>query len=352
MIQYKYMLALAIAVLAMTVHGWAADESAAAKSLSAPWTGPTYAEKLGWPQGARVVIFHVDDAGMSYDSNMGTIEAIEKGVATSTSIMFPCPWVPQIAHYFKEHPDVDYGVHCTLTAEWGDYRWGPVAGKSAVPGLCDEEGCLWDDVPRVMIKATPDEVEKEIRAQLDRCLTMGLKPTHLDSHMGTVFASFPFFQRYLKVGIDSGIPVMLPAGHMEYISKEAPIMVDLARKMGQQAWDAGLPVLDDVHTGGYGAEGPETKKAQIIHFLRTLKPGVTQFIVHCTRPTEVFQHISGSGKMRLAELEAMIDPEVKKVIEDEGIIITTWRELKQRRDQVKAQEAPAPAPAAPAPAAK
>lgn len=298
---------------------------------------PTYAEKLGWPQGSRVVIFHVDDSGMSHDSNMGAIEAMEKGVATSTSVMFPCPWVPEFAHYWKKHPDADVGVHVTLTSEWGEYRWGPVAGKKAVPGLVDEEGCLWDDVPRVMFKASPDEVETEIRAQVDRCTSMGFKPTHLDSHMGTVFANFNFFERYLKVGIDLGIPVMLPGGHMQYIAKENPLMIDLAKQMGKKAWDAGLPVLDDVNTGG-GAKSPAEKKGQILEFLHNVQPGVTQFIVHCTRPSEIFKFISGSGAMRQAELEALMHPEVRKAIEDEKIILTTWKELKERRDKVKATE--------------
>ncbi|HNR34302.1 MAG TPA: polysaccharide deacetylase family protein [Candidatus Hydrogenedentes bacterium] len=302
---------------------------------SASGEEPTFAERLGWPAGSRVVIFHVDDAGMSHDSNVGTIEAMEKGVATSTSIMFPCPWVPEFAQYAKKHPDLDYGVHLTLTSEWGKYRWGPVAGKPAVPGLVDTEGCLHHDVPSVMFKATPDEVETEIRAQIEKCLAMGLNPSHLDSHMGTLFASFPFFQRYLKVGIEYKIPVLLPAGHLTYVAQDTPIMVATARDMGKQAWDAGLPVIDDVHPGGLGCKKPEDKKAQVIEFLRTLKPGITEFIVHCTRPTEVFPFITGSGPMRLAELETMIDPEVRKVVEEEKIILTTWRELKQRRDQIK-----------------
>jgi hypothetical protein len=299
---------------------------------------PTYAERLGWPPGSRVVIFHVDDAGMSHDSNMGAIEALERGVATSTSIMFPCPWVSEMAKYLKDHPDVDAGVHLTLTSEWSNYRWGPVAGKPAVPGLADPEGCLWDDVPKVIFKAKPEEIETEIRAQVDRCLSLGIKPTHLDSHMGTLFAWQPYFERYLKVGVETGIPILLPAGHLEYILKRSPAVADTARTMGQKAWDAGLPVIDDIHMGDYGCSKPAEKKDQIINFLRTVKPGITEFIVHCTRPTEMFQHISGSGRMRFAELETMIDPDVKKIIEEEKIILTTWRELKQRRDQIKGKE--------------
>ena len=297
--------------------------------------GPTYAERLGWPTGSRVVIFHVDDSGMCHDANVGTIEAIEKGVATSTSIMMPCAWVPEFAHYLEEHPETDAGIHLTLTSEWKSYRWGPLAGKSAVPGLVDEEGCLWHDVPQVMFKATPDEVETEIRAQIERALSLGIQPTHLDSHMGTLFASFPFFQRYVKVGIEKNIPILMPGGHLQYIAAEAPFMIDTARKQGEELWAAGLPVIDDIHTGGYDEVGSKDKKSNIIRFLKNVKPGITEFIVHCTRTSETFKRISGSGPDRLAELEAMLDPEVKAVIEEEGIILTTWRELKQRRDRIQ-----------------
>ena len=123
---------------------------------------PSFGERLGWQPGQVVVILHVDDVGMSRSSNLGATEAVEKGVATSWAIMMPCPWVPQIAHYLKDHPDVDSGLHLTMTSEWEPYRWGPVAGKSQVPGMVDPEGCLWSNVAAVVAKAGPGEVEKEI----------------------------------------------------------------------------------------------------------------------------------------------------------------------------------------------
>lgn len=294
----------------------------------------TYAERLGFPKGAKVVIFHVDDAGMHHDANVGTVEAMEKGVATSASIMFPCPWVSDIVKYAKERPESDFGLHCTLTSEWKSYRWGPVAGKAAVPGLVDEEGCLWHEVEQVAAKATPDEVEKELRAQLDRSLTMGWRPTHLDTHMGTVFATMPFMERYVKLGAEFGIPVMAPGGHGQYVAAEDPKIGPMLPVLGEMVWSLGLPVLDDVHTG-YGCKDSADKKAQIIAFLREMKPGLTQFIVHATRPSENFKEVTGSGPMRLAELEALTSPEVKKVVEEEKVILTTWRELKQRRDAAK-----------------
>lgn len=294
----------------------------------------TYAERLGWPQGSRVVIFHVDDAGMSHNSNMGAIKAIEDGVATSLSIMMPCSWVPELAAYLKEHPGVDAGLHLTLTSEWKNYRWGPVAGKPAVPGLVDKQGCLWYSASDVAAHATADEVETEIRAQIDRAVLMGIEPTHLDSHMGTCFHP-KFVDRYVKVGIEKRIPILIFGGHMHHISDEVGSLKPLVLSIAQKVWDAGLPVIDDLITEPTKAKDYEQRKAELVKLLHELKPGITEIIVHCTVQTEVFSHISGSGPTREAELRLLTDPDTRTCIEREGIILTTWRELNKRRQHVQ-----------------
>jgi len=299
-------------------------------------TAQTFAERLGWPEGTKAVIFHVDDAGMSHESNMGAMKAIEDGVATSTSIMMPCPWVPEMSAYVKEHPKVDAGLHLTLTAEWKKYRWGPVMGKPAVPGLVDSEGCLWHSVEEVVAHTSADEFETEIRAQIDKALTMGIKPTHLDSHMGTCFTP-QYIERYVKVGIEKQIPILMMGGHMQHIGKssEAAALKPVMYLIANRVWNAGLPVIDDLVTSPTSADTYEGQKEQLITLLDEMKPGITEIIVHCTVQTENFSQISGSGPKREAELRLMTDPDVKKFIENEGIILTTWRELMERRQLVK-----------------
>jgi predicted glycoside hydrolase/deacetylase ChbG (UPF0249 family) len=289
----------------------------------------TYAERLGWPEGTRALILHVDDAGMSYDSNRGTVRAIEQGVANSFSVMMPTPWVPEIVRWIKNNPDHDAGLHLTLTSEWRDYRWPPLSGIGAT-GLIDGEGAMWATVEAVVEHASADEVEREIRAQLSRARSMGFEPTHLDSHMGTLFATDAFLERYFKVGIEERIPVMFPGGHNYFIAQQRPERAAELAEAGAQLWAAGLPVLDDLHNYSYGWPRAE-KSDRYAAAIRELRPGVTMMIMHCTEPTEVFEYISGSGASRLGDLEAMLDPKLRAVIEEDGIVLTTWRELMARR---------------------
>jgi chitin disaccharide deacetylase len=303
----------------------------------------TYAEQLGWPKGSRVLIFHSDDLGMSYDSVVGTIEAIQQGIVTSASAMMPCPWIPKWNQFLKENPEFDNGLHLTLTSEWNQYRWGPVSGANQVASLVDGEGCLWKSVPQVVAKATPDDVEREIRAQILKARRMGMPISHLDSHMGTLFATPQFLERYVKVGIEERIPIMIFGGHMTHLKSErgrssSENELSQIRATAQRVWNAGLPVLDDLQSDLTGStRGYQEKKAELTRRVKNMESGVTMIIVHCTRPSEIFPQISGSGPNRLSDLQVMIDPEIRKLIQQQGIVLTTWRELKKRRDEVRSE---------------
>jgi hypothetical protein len=328
----------------------------------------TYAERLGFEPGQRLVILHVDDAGMSHDSNVGAMRAVTEGAANSMSVMMPCSWVPELAHMLRAHPGLDVGLHLTLTSEWEHYRWGPLVGAPAAPGLVDTEGAMWRSVELVVANAGADEVEAEIRAQIARARSLGIEPTHLDSHMGTLFATPAFLERYIAVGVETGIPIMFPGGHNTLLRKqyrdeaverlerlgkwdgtEPPPPPELAQapEIGKQIWAAGLPVLDDLHNTSYGwvpEEGAaasaealrELKVERYSEALRSLGPGVTMVILHATDPGPHFDRISSSGPTRKGDLLAMLDPRIERVLEEEGIGLTTWRELGERRRAVGA----------------
>lgn len=284
----------------------------------------TYAERLGWGPNDRVLIIHSDDVGMSMANNRGSAEALEFGLVTSVSVMMPCPWVSEWLAYTKAHPTIDSGLHLTLTSEYDGYRWPPVAGKPTVPGLADAHGCLPDNVGLVVDNASADEVEAEIRAQIDRAETMGLPITHLDSHMGTLFEP-KYIERFVKVGIEKQIPIIM---------RGARPGQDLS-EWAEKTWDGGLPVLDYVHTASYNWKTTDLdEKAELyIKAIRDLKPGVTEMIIHCTKPDDVIGVINGNRDFLYGDYFSMIDERVKKAVEEEGIILTTWRELKERRDK-------------------
>ena len=330
----------------------------------------TYAEKLGWPKGARVIILHVDDAGMSHDSNEGVEQATSLGVANSTSIMMPCPWVPEFKTYLDKHPTLDAGLHLTLTSEWDNYRWGPLAGKSNVPGLVDKQGAMHKDVAVVYFKAKAEEIDKEIHAQYDRAVAMGITPTHLDSHMGTLFAKPAFMEKYIQLGIEKQIPVMFPGGEDLFYRAEAkaaaiaelkkqgkytegmPIpeaaALGKAKEVGEMIWKNGLPVLDDLHNSSYDWNMPDIahktdkqiQKWYTDHYIESigrLSPGLTMVIMHGTDPSETFKYISDTGRKRKGDLLAMTDPRLKAFLKEKGFILTTWREVMERRKKVGAQ---------------
>jgi len=292
--------------------------------------GPTFAERLGWRATNVVVILHVDDMGMSHASNLGGIEAVEQGVATSWSVMMPCPWVPEITKYLKAHPDIDSGLHLTLTSEWELYRWAPLAGKSQVPGLVDQLGCLRRSVADVAAHALADEIEKEIRAQVDRARTAGLPITHLDSHMGTLFARADYFERLVRISTELQLPFLAVGGHATHASRENPEAITQFQPWIAKIWNAGLPLLDDLHTDSYGWPAAE-KTERFLKVLAELKPGLTEILFHASRPTEEFPLITNSSEGRRADLMALTDPIVRKLIQDRGSIFTTWKEVMARR---------------------
>ena len=305
-----------------------------ALSLTAPLAfGETWAQKLGWGPNDKVLMIHADDVGMCRETVLGATDAYENGVVSCMSIMMECPWVGLIADYLKQHPNTDAGLHLALNSEWDFYRFGPVAGKSAVPSLADQWGCLWDSVEQVKKNATADEVEIEIRAQIARALAFGIKPTHIDTHMGALYCRPDIAMRYIKVGIEMGLPVMAVDLPKEQLEQEAPGLGDTFKQIIQTVWDSGLPVIDRLVPADYGM-APENKKADYIRLLRELPPGVNELIVHCAKDSDNFRAITGAAPRWIADGQVMLDPEIKQVIKDEGIILTGWRELKARRDAI------------------
>ena len=277
--------------------------------------------------GKRYVIIHSDDAGMSHAVNLATIEGMEKGVVSSCSIMVPCPWFPEFAAYAKKNPDKDYGIHLTLTSEWDHYRWGPVAPPSQVPSLIDKQGYLWDNSRLVAKHAKTEEVEIELRAQIDRAKAFGVPLTHIDSHMGALFTRADLVQTYVKVGIEYGLPVLFIRASGPVFAKEYPTLAAVADQTIATLDRAGFPILDSIEANNYGVP-PDKKKSYFLNALKKLKPGVTEIIIHCGLANAEMNAITSSSARRDADRRVFIDPEVIATIQTLGIEVITWKQFR------------------------
>ncbi|HEX9704748.1 MAG TPA: ChbG/HpnK family deacetylase, partial [Gemmatimonadales bacterium] len=131
---------------------------------------------------------------MSHSVNMGMQRLVDTGLPLSVSVMFACPWYQEAVEILKRHPAVSVGIHLTLNSEWKHYRWGPVVGREAAPTLVDADGYFFQSA-EALYKNHPDvrEIEKELRAQIERALRSGLKIDYVDAHMGTA-TRYPEFR--------------------------------------------------------------------------------------------------------------------------------------------------------------
>ena len=223
------------------------------------------AERLGHPAGSKLVILHADDLGVAHSEDVASLESLDRGAVTSASIMMPTPWVTEVAAYAKAHPNHDLGLHLTLTSEWETYRWGSVESHDKVPSLHDADGTLPREVQTVVARAKLDEVERELRAQIDRALALGIKPTHLDSHMGTLFASPALMGVYIKVAHEYHLPFLATLGANGARIHPAMTAADI--------------VPDKVIVADENV--PRDKWAAFyLDAVRNLEPGLTEIIVH------------------------------------------------------------------------
>lgn len=131
------------------------------------------------------VLLRCDDIGMCHGVNVAAKRVADTGLPVSFSFMVPCPWFTEAVEWFRDKPNVSVGIHLTLNSEWKNYRWGPVAGVTMVPSLVDSMGNFFPSRSRLYANnPSLDEIELELRAQINKALQAGLNVQYLDYHMG------------------------------------------------------------------------------------------------------------------------------------------------------------------------
>lgn len=263
--------------------------------------------------GRRAIIVHHDDLGITDAQN----RAFRALPYRSGSVMVPAGW----AMDGLASGTSDLGVHLTLTSEWPAPRLRPLTPG---PSLVDRWGYFWPSVAQAWEHADADEAYAEMRAQAMTAFQLGLEPTHMDSHMGTVLRP-DLAAAAAKVGEEFGIPLLVPE-NLEDLPVPDPIRAALATVR------AGLKMPRVVLVDTYDTMPEEDRRSAYIDRLSRLGPGIYHVLHHAAVPTEEGRRIPDWAKRR-ADFEALGDAEVRRVIAEftpltYAAIRDAWRALR------------------------
>lgn len=285
-----------------------------------PGAGQPLQVRLGYPATAKLLIINADDLAVTHSENIASFAALDQKLVTSATVMVPCPWFTEVAAYAKTHPEADLGLHLTLTAEWHTFRWGPIASRALVPSLVGPDGYFYSDVPDVIKHAKLDEVEMEIRAQIERAKSMGLEPTHLDAHMHSLYASPELFNVFLKVAHEYKLPIRG--------ARNEKTFQDVLHLLAP-----GDPVPDAIFSPGEDVP-PSGWTDYYVNVINNLQPGVTEIFVHLAHDDAETQavtvdHPEWGAAWRQRDVELVSSPQFRKALEDNHIILIGWRDIKK-----------------------
>ena len=271
------------------------------------------AERLGYLACDRLLIINCDDLGVSHAANVATSKAMVEGVATSATLMVPCPSAREAAEMFA---GMDIGVHLTLTSEYPGYRWGSLTGRAS---LHDDDGYLPRTTAAAIKRMEAQDVRAECRAQIDRALGWGIDVTHLDSHMHAVEARADLFDVYLDLAVEYGLPLRM-------ITPAQSERLGLAGFHSPQRAAARGIIFNDHLVYPW----PRPTRDVFFEELPDLPAGVSEIFAH---PVMDGEELRGYGPdyadLRAHDAACLIDTTVRALIEQQGFKPISYRPLRE-----------------------
>jgi len=286
----------------------------------------------------KYLILHADDFGMFHAHNQATIELLEEGAITSASIMVPCPWFPEAAAYARSHPEKCIGVHTTLTCEWELYRWGPVSHNGVASLMLG--GYFPPDVLTVERNSISEEVALEIRAQVALARQLGVNPTHLDNHMGSVYGLYgvqSHMPLVLQICSEMGVPFRFPTSYlspdanMDHLPEEIKAGLNA---VAQAAAALNVPVLDCLLAHPFKVLPGETYlsfREMVCEKFTRLPDGIHELYIHPAVDSPELRAANPNWLKRVWEYQLPKDPIFREAIQQAGIKLISWREVRSLR---------------------
>jgi chitin disaccharide deacetylase len=277
--------------------------------------------RLGYRADSKLLIINADDLAMSHSENDASLTALDQKLVTSATVMVPAPWFGEVAAYARTHPDADLGLHLTLTAEWQTFRWGPVTPRTLVPSLVGPDGFFYSTTEEFARHAKVEEVETEVRAQIERAKSMGLDPTHLDAHMHALYATPQLFAVLRKVARDYRLPIRM--------ARNEQVFRDLLPYV-----DATDPPFPDAIFSPLGDVQPSAWKDYYLNVVKNLQPGVTELFVHLAHDDAEMRAVTVNftvwdAAWRQRDVDVISSPEFRKALADNHVILIGWRQIQR-----------------------
>jgi predicted glycoside hydrolase/deacetylase ChbG (UPF0249 family) len=276
-------------------------------------------EKMGFKKTDKLLIINADDYGLAKCTNRAIDELFNHDAITSSSVMMPCKWSNEIKDLPEKIKCTNVGIHLTLTG-----KFKPVSRAEEVSTLITTDGFFSDSSEYIELNADNNHVKQELRNQIESSLSLGIDPTHLDSHQGSVFGLFlgrDFMEEVFDLCLEYRLPFLLPKQVVNEGSLNERIRGSF-KKYIRKAEELGLVLIDDlISMPYYLQEGEDYKilKSTIMDKLSNIQEGITQVTIHPSFVTGEFKIINQHWRKREMEYNLFLDDEVKKLLLNEDI---------------------------------
>ncbi len=293
----------------------------------------------------KYLIINADDYGMCHSANGAVADLFQKGGITSATIMTPCSWAKEAGRWAAEHPEYAVGVHLTFTSEWGNYRWSPLA-QGDTSSLRDDEDFMYHESVDFEKSCDIEQVEREIRAQIERFKSFGVTPSHIDNHMGSLYGietgRFELLNLTLAIAGEYGLPFRFPGTFVPEMFANDTLAVKIDLDMIKMFYDKvlefaranGVAMPDYLIPGEWNGpqnDSYENFKEYIYELYRSFPNGITETYIHPAFETEELKAISGAWHRRVWEHRLFSDPQTLQHIKACGIQLINYRDLAEMK---------------------
>ena len=274
---------------------------------------------LGFSENDKLLIIHADDLGLSHSVNELSLKALDSNYVNSASIMMPTPEVEEVVKHLIENPTLDIGLHLTVTAEWESYKWDGISPKDSIPSMIDKYGNFYEKKKNFIKNANPEEVRMELQSQIDYARSLGINPSHIDSHEGALFFSSEIFKVYLEVAEKNNLPAFVPKELSPHFDKNFPKPKNLV-------------IVEKLYMADKSIEFKNWEN-YYHSIIKELKPGLNEIIVHLGTDNEELKDITSNrvafgSKWRNLDYEIISSAKFRSLLKENDIKLVNWTHIK------------------------